>query len=132
MTLSRFTKNRLFIKSFMSILMLLMLFCVPDTPRANPSFDTSITINFAPNEFLPLETEQASAIVRANKAFLPERGLNREVGFPTLALLFLLLYPLCTRSLRTLSWADLLLPRLAEIRGMLPLPGAPPLQRISL
>ncbi|WP_308776449.1 hypothetical protein [uncultured Bilophila sp.] len=116
----------------MCILMLLMLFCVPDTPRANPSFDTSITINFAPSEFLPLETEQASAIVRANKAFLPERGLNREVGFPTLALLFLLLYPLCTRSLRTLSWADLLLPRLAEIRGMLPLPGAPPLQRISL
>lgn len=132
MTLSRFTKNRLFIKSFMGILMLLMLFCVPDTPRANPSFDTSITMNFAPSEFLPLETEQASAIVRANKAFLPERGLNREVGFPTLALLFLLLYPLYTRSLRTLSWADLLLPRLAEIRGMLPLPGAPPLQRISL
>ena len=75
--------------------------------------------------------EQATAVVRANKAFLPERGLNRETGFPLLTLLFLLLYPLCTRSLRTLSWADLLLPRLAEIRGMLPLPGAPPLHRIS-
>ena len=119
MMLSTFAKNRLFIKSFLSILMLLMLFCTPDALKANASFDTSVT------------TEQATAVVRANKAFLPERGLNRETGFPLLTLLFLLLYPLCTRSLRTLSWADLLLPRLAEIRGMLPLPGAPPLHRIS-
>ena len=120
MMLSTFAKNRLFIKSFLSILMLLMLFCTPD-----------VTTSFVLSEYLPLETEQATAVVRANKAFLPERGLNRETGFPLLTLLFLLLYPLCTRSLRTLSWADLLLPRLAEIRGMLPLPGAPPLHRIS-
>ena len=126
MMLSTFAKNRLFIKSFLSILMLLMLFCTPDALKANASFDSSVT-----SEYLPLETEQATAVVRANKAFLPERGLNRETGFPLLTLLFLLLYPLCTRSLRTLSWADLLLPRLAEIRGMLPLPGAPPLHRIS-
>ena len=126
MMLSTFAKNRLFIKSFLSILMLLMLFCTPDALKANASFDTSVTTSFVPSEYLPLETEQATAVVRANKAFLPERGLN-----PLLTLLFLLLYPLCTRSLRTLSWADLLLPRLAEIRGMLPLPGAPPLHRIS-
>ena len=124
MMLSTFAKNRLFIKSFLSILMLLMLFCTPDALKANASFDTSVTTSFVLSEYLPLETEQATAVVRANKAFLPERGLNRETGF-------LLLYPLCTRSLRTLSWADLLLPRLAEIRGMLPLPGAPPLHRIS-
>ena len=124
MMLSTFAKNRLFIKSFLSILMLLMLFCTPDALKANASFDTSVTTSFVLSEYLPLETEQATAVVRANKAFLPERGLNRETGFP-------LLYPLCTRSLRTLSWADLLLPRLAEIRGMLPLPGAPPLHRIS-
>ena len=130
MMLSTFAKNRLFIKSFLSILMLLMLFCTPDALKANASFDTSVTTSFVPSEYLPLETEQATAVVRANKAFLPERGLNRETGFPLLTLLFLLLYPLCTRSLRTLSWADLLLPRLAEIRGMLPLPGAPPLHRI--
>ena len=126
MMLSTFAKNRLFIKSFLSILMLLMLFCTPDALKANASFDTSVTTSFVPSEYLPLETEQATAVVRAN-----ERGLNRETGFPLLTLLFLLLYPLCTRSLRTLSWADLLLPRLAEIRGMLPLPGAPPLHRIS-
>ena len=131
MMLSTFAKNRLFIKSFLSILMLLMLFCTPDALKANASFDTSVTTSFVPSEYLPLETEQATAVGRANKAFLPERGLNRETGFPLLTLLFLLLYPLCTRSLRTLSWADLLLPRLAEIRGMLPLPGAPPLHRIS-
>ena len=126
MMLSTFAKNRLFIKSFLSILMLLMLFCTPDALKANASFDTSVTTSFVPSEYLPLETEQATAVVRANKAFLPERGLNRETGFPLLTLLFLLLYPLWT-----LSWADLLLPRLAEIRGMLPLPGAPPLHRIS-
>ena len=131
MTLLGATKNKLFFKSLLSILMLLMLFCVPEAPKANASFDTSVTTNLVPSEFLPLETEQASAVVRANKAFLPERGLNREMGFPSLALIFLLIYPLCTRSLRTLSWADLLLPRLAEIRGMIPLPGAPPLLRIS-
>ncbi len=107
MMLSTFAKNRLFIKSFLSILMLLMLFCTPDALKANASFDTSVTTSFVLS------------------------GLNRETGFPLLTLLFLLLYPLCTRSLRTLSWADLLLPRLAEIRGMLPLPGAPPLHRIS-
>ena len=88
-------------------------------------------MSLSPSEYLPLETEQAAAIIRTNKVLLPERGLNRETGFPLLALLFLLLYPLCTRSLRTLSWSDLLLPRLAEIRGMLPLPGAPPFHRIS-
>ena len=107
MMLSTFAKNRLFIKSFLSILMLLMLFCTPDALKANASFDTSVTTSFVPSEYLPLETEQATAVVRANKAFLPERGLNRETGFPLLTLLFLLLYPLCTRSLRTLSWADL-------------------------
>lgn len=126
MTLFPFAKNRLFIKSLLSILMLLTLFCTPDVPRANASFDTLITISLSPSEYLPLETEQAAAIIRTNKVLLPERGLDRETGFPLLALLFLLLYPLCTRSLRTLSWSDLLLLRLAEIRGMLPLPGAPP------
>ena len=131
MTLFPFAKNRLFIKSLLSILMLLTLFCTPDVPRANASFDTLITMSLSPSEYLPPETEQAPAIIRTNKILLPERGLNRETGFPLLALLFLLLYPLCTRSLRTLSWSDLLLPRLAEIRGMLPLPGAPPFHRLS-
>ena len=97
MMLSTFAKNRLFIKSFLSILMLLMLFCTPDALKANASFDTSVTTSFVPSEYLPLETEQATAVVRANKAFLPERGLNRETGSPLLPLLFLLLYPLCTR-----------------------------------
>ena len=129
--LSTFAKNRLFIKSFLSILMLLMLFCTPDALKCQTRRLPSATTSFVPSEYLPLETEQATAVVRANKAFLPERGLNRETGFPLLTLLFLLLYPLCTRSLRTLSWADLLLPRLAEIQGMLPLPGAPPLHRLS-
>ena len=82
MMLSTFAKNRLFIKSFLSILMLLMLFCTPDALKANASFDTSVTTSFVPSEYLPLETEQATAVVRANKAFLPERGLNRETGFP--------------------------------------------------
>ena len=103
MTLFPFAKNRLFIKRLLSILMLLTLFCTPDVPRANASFDTLITISLSPSEYLPLETEQAAAIIRTNKVLLPERGLNRETGFPLLALLFLLLYPLCTRSLRTLS-----------------------------
>ena len=76
MMLSTFAKNRLFIKSFLSILMLLMLFCTPDALKANASFDTSVTTSFVPSEYLPLETEQATAVVRANKAFLPERGLN--------------------------------------------------------
>ncbi len=131
MMMSSLAKNRLFIKSFMSIMMVLMLFCTPDAPKANAPIETSVTTSLVPSEYLPLETEQASAVVRANKAFLPERGLNREMGFPILALIFLLLYPLCTRLLRTLSWADLLLPRPAEIRGMLPLSGAPPLLPIS-
>ena len=87
MMLSTFAKNRLFIKSFLSILMLLMLFCTPDALKANASFDTSVTTSFVPSEYLPLETEQATAVVRANKAFLPERGLNRETGFPLLTLL---------------------------------------------
>ena len=108
MMLSTFAKNRLFIKSFLSILMLLMLFCTPDALKANASFDTSVTTSFVPSEYLPLETEQATAVVRANKAFLPERGLNRETGFPLLTLLFLLRSVLRRRSLRTLSWADLL------------------------
>ena len=131
MMLSTFAKNRLFIKSFLSILMLLMLFCTPDALKANASFDTSVTTSFVPSEYLPLETEQATAVVRANKAFLPERGLNRETGFPLLTLLFLLLYPLCTRSLRTLSWADLLLPTACRNPGHVASPGAPPLHRIS-
>ena len=80
MMLSTFAKNRLFIKSFLSILMLLMLFCTPDALKANASFDTSVTTSFVPSEYLPLETEQATAVVRANKAFLPERGLNRKQG----------------------------------------------------
>ena len=41
MMLFTFAKNRLFIKSFLSILMLLMLFCTPDALKANASFDTS-------------------------------------------------------------------------------------------
>ena len=86
MMLSTFAKNRLFIKSFLSILMLLMLFCTPDALKANASFDTSVTTSFVPSEYLPLETEQATAVVRANKAFLPERGLNRETGFPLLTI----------------------------------------------
>ena len=56
MMLSTFAKNRLFIKSFLSILMLLMLFCTPDALKANASFDTSVTTSFVPSEYLPLET----------------------------------------------------------------------------
>ena len=62
MMLSTFAKNRLFIKSFLSILMLLMLFCTPDALKANASFDTSVTTSFVPSEYLPLETEQATAV----------------------------------------------------------------------
>ena len=78
--LSTFAKNRLFIKSFLSILMLLMLFCTPDALKANASFDTSVTTSFVPSEYLPLETEQATAVVRANKAYLPERASTGKQG----------------------------------------------------
>ena len=139
MMLSTFAKNRLFIKSFLSILMLLMLFCTPDALKANASFDTSVTTSFVPSESLPLETEQATAVgipaqvvrIAGRSTHFGDEVDQINVQDPVEEKLDLLLYPLCTRSLRTLSWADLLLPRLAEIRGMLPLPGAPPLHRIS-
>ena len=63
MMLSTFAKNRLFIKSFLSILMLLMLFCTPDALKANASFDTSVTTSFVPSEYLPLETELVRSLL---------------------------------------------------------------------
>jgi hypothetical protein len=43
-----------------------------------------------------------------------------------LVVFLLLLFPLCTKVLRTRFSESLLVPHLSDIRGMLPLPLAPP------
>ncbi len=54
MMLSTFAKNRLFIKSFLSILMLLMVGCTPDALKSGGAFYAAGTRSFVPSEYLAL------------------------------------------------------------------------------
>ena len=113
------------LKSIMVLAIAITMLCALETPPERPSFDTSFTIVAVHGELLPAETDYE--LVKTETAVLPQRGLNRVPSFPGLALLVLFLHPCFLRSIRTLFWEDNELPRILEIRGMLPLPLAPPL-----
>ena len=120
-----FPKRGYILKRIMMLAIAIMMLCALGTPTDRPSFESSFTPVTAYSELLPAGTDYE--LVKTETAVLPQRGLNRAPSFPALALLVLFLHPRFLRSIRTLFWEDSELPRVLEIRGMLPLPLAPPL-----
>ena len=106
---------RFFIFGCWGILLLLMLLYGPWMIQAKQITipDISIT-NF---------------MIRDTSSFFP---MHQEAAVPNklpnmrLVVFLLLLFPLCTKVLRTRFSESLLVPHLSDIRGMLPLPLAPP------
>ena len=88
--------------------------------------DISIT-NFMicdTSSFFPMHQEAAEQLIGEGKAVLSatEAVPNK---LPNMRLV-VFLFPLCTKVLRTRFSESLLVPHLSDIRGMLPLPLAPP------
>ena len=120
-----FSQRGYILNSLMVLAIAITMLCALETPTERPSFDTSFTIVAVHSELLPAEADYE--LVKTETAVLPQRGLNRVPSFPGLALLVLFLHPCFLRSIRTRFWEDSEGPRVLEIRGMLPLPLAPPL-----
>lgn len=83
MMLSTFAKNRLFIKSFLSILMLLMLFCTPDALKANASFDTSVTTMFSSPANTCLWKRSRPPPLSGEQGFPPRKGPQQGNRVPS-------------------------------------------------
>ena len=122
MSRNPFSQRGHILKSIMLLAIAIMMLCVSDRSPLETSFTT---VPATHSELLPAGTDYE--LIKAETAILPQRGLNRAPSFPGIALLLLFLYPRFLRSLRARFWEDSLLPRILEIRGMLPLPLAPPL-----
>ena len=122
---------RFFIFGCWGILLLLMLLYGPWMIQAKQITipDISIT-NFMIRDtfsFFPMHQEAAEQLIGESKAVLSatEVAPNRLPNM-RLVILVLLLFPLCTKVLRTRFSESLFVPHLSDIRGMLPLPLAPP------
>ena len=102
----------------------IMLLCAWGLPTDRLWIAASFTRDAAYGELFP--AGPAHELVNAENAVLPQRGLHRIPAFPGLALLFLFLCPPCPRTVRALFRQDDTLPHPLEIRGLLPLPLAPP------
>ena len=126
MSRNPFSQRGHILKSIMLLAIAIMMLCVSGTPSDRSPLETSFTtVPATHSELLPAGTDYE--LIKAETAILPQRGLNRAPSFPGIALLLHFLYPCFLRSLRARFWEDSLLPRILEIRGMLPLPLAPPL-----
>lgn len=122
---------RFFIFGCWGILLLLMLLYGPWMIQAKQITipDISIT-NFMIRDtfsFFPAHHQAAEQLIGEGKAVLSatEVAPNRLPNV-RLVILVLLLFPLCTKVLRTRFSESLFVPHLSDIRGMLPLPLAPP------
>ena len=100
---------RFFIFGCWGILLLLMLLYGPWMIQSKQITIPDISI-----------TNFMKAVLSATEA-VPNKLPNMR-----LVVFLLLLFPLCTKVLRTRFSESLLVPHLSDIRGMLPLPLAPP------
>ena len=122
---------RFFIFGCWGILLLLMLLYGPWMIQAKQITipDISIT-NFMirdTSSFFPMHQEGAEQLIGEGKAVLSAtEAVPNKLPNMRLVVFLLLLFPLCTKVLRTRFSESLLVPHLSDIRGMLPLPLAPP------
>lgn len=122
---------RFFIFGCWGILLLLMLLYGPWMIQAKQITipDISIT-NFMirdTSSFFPMHQEAAEQLIGEGKAVLSAtEAVPNKLPNMRLVVFLLLLFPLCTKVLRTRFSESLLVPHLSDIRGMLPLPLAPP------
>ena len=122
---------RFFIFVCWGILLLLMLLYGPWMIQAKQITipDISIT-NFMicdTSSFFPMHQEAAEQLIGEGKAVLSAtEAVPNKLPNMRLVVFLLLLFPLCTKVLRTRFSESLLVPHLSDIRGMLPLPLAPP------
>ena len=120
-----------FIFGCWGILLLLMLLYGPWMIQAKQITipDISIT-NFMirdTSSFFPMHQEAAEQLIGEGKAVLSAtEAVPNKLPNMRLVVFLLLLFPLCTKVLRTRFSESLLVPHLSDIRGMLPLPLAPP------
>ena len=121
---------RFFIFGCWGILLLLMLLYGPWMIQAKQITipDISIT-NFMirdTSSFFPMHQEAAEQLIGEGKAVLSAtEAVPNKLPNMRLVVFLLLLFPLCTKVLRTRFSESLLVPHLSDIRGMLPLPLAP-------
>lgn len=122
---------RLFIFGCWGILLLLMLLYGPWMIQAKQITipDISIT-NFVIRDmasFVPAQQEAAGQLIGEGKAVLSAtEAVPNRLPNMRLVIFVLLLFPLCTKILRTRFSEAFVVPHLSDIRGMLPLPLAPP------
>ena len=122
---------RFFIFGCGGILLLLMLLYGPWMIQAKQISIPVISIaNFMirdTSSFFSMHQEAAEQLIGESKAVLSatEAAPNKLPNM-RLVIFLLLLFPLCTKVLRTRFSESLLVPHLSDIRGMLPLPLAPP------
>ena len=120
---------RFFIFGCWGILLLLMLLYGPWMIQAKQITipDISIT-NFMirdTSSFFPMHQEAAEQLIGEGKAVLSAtEAVPNKLPNMRLVVFLLLLFPLCTKVLRTRFSESLLVPHLSDIRGMLPLPLA--------
>ncbi|WP_302552879.1 hypothetical protein [uncultured Bilophila sp.] len=122
---------RFFIFGCGGILLLLMLLYGPWMIQAKQITIPDISIaNFMirdTSSFFSMHQEAAEQLIGESKAVLSatEAAPNKLPNM-RLVIFLLLLFPLCTKVLRTRFSESFFVPHLSDIRGMLPLPLAPP------
>ena len=124
------TSSRTLLRSVWCIALVLLFCCVQGAGRKAYVQETTLDAQHVEliESFTPAAPSHTRYFIESGTAVLPDISSSRakRLFHPILFLFFLALYPVCTRALRACPLREVLLPRLSDIRGLLPLPLAPP------
>ena len=124
------TSSRTLLRSAWCIALVLLFCCVQGAGRKAYVQETTLDAQHVEliESFTPAAPSHTRYFIESGTAVLPDISSSRakRLFHPILFLFFLALYPVCTRVLRACPLREVLLPRLSDIRGLLPLPLAPP------